>query len=138
MHQSQDQQRTGQYGPPTARVLLHNIRHGQQGGLVIFAAAAAVLGLMIAAAAMTMFLLNKNSTAAQVRQLQHELTAEQSTLSQARASSDGQYHSLSGKITSIDNALNYLGQFNTTCTQDFTGPNGPAEYWFLCSNKLPG
>ena len=138
MYQSHDQQRTRQYGPPTARVLLHNIRHGQQGRLVIVAAAAAVLGLAIAAAALTMFLLNQNSTAAQVRQLRQELTAEQSTLSQARASSDGQYHSLSGKITSIDNALNYLGQFNTTCTQDFTGPNGPAEYWFLCSNHLPG
>jgi hypothetical protein len=138
MYQSQDQNGTTPYGPPTARVPLHNIRHGRGGRLVTLAAAAALLSLTLAAAALTMLLLNGGSTATQIRQMQQELTAEQSALSQAQASGNGQYRGLSGKITSIDTALDYLGQFDQTCTQDFTGPNGPAEYWFLCSSHLPG
>jgi hypothetical protein len=138
MYQSHDQNRTTPYGPPTTRVLLHNIRHGQGGGLVILAATAALLSLALAAAALTMFFLNRDSTAAQIRRMQQTIASEQSALSQAQSSSAGQYRNLSGRITSIDNALTYMGQFNSTCTQDFTGPDGPAEYWFPCSAKLPG
>jgi hypothetical protein len=58
MYQSQDQNGTTPYGPPTARVLLHNIRHGQGGRLVTLAAAAALLSLTLAAAALVPVLLS--------------------------------------------------------------------------------
>ena len=136
----QDQSTTRTAGPATARLFLHNIRHGKggsQGRLVIVVSVAAVA---LAVAAITLLVLTRNSTAAQISQMQQELTAEQAkvaALSQAESGNTGQLHGMSGKISTIDNALTYLGQFDQSCTQDFTGPNGPAEYWFLCANHAP-
>lgn len=137
------QQGTRQYGPATARILLHNIRHGEkgQGWLVIAAAAVAVLALMIAAAALTMLFLGKSSETAQLSQMRQQLAAVQAAgqtaLSQAEAASSSQYRSLSGKVATIDGAIAYFEQFSSTCSQDFTGPAGPAEFWIPCSSKLP-
>lgn len=37
-----------------------------------------------------------------------------------------------GKDAGIDNALAVLAPYNKICTQDLTGPNGPAAFYFPC------
>ena len=47
-------------------------------------------------------------------------------------------NSLSGKVGNIGAEVNYLSQYATACSMDFTGPNGPAEYWLPCANQKAG
>ena len=60
-----------------------------------------------------------------------------STAQSAQSKSDSSLSSLSGKVTGIDNALAALAPYSTVCSQDLTGPNGPAAFYFLCTDQKP-
>ena len=67
----------------------------------------------------------KNAVSGQLSQISQAVRHEQSD----RASG---YNSLNGKITAADRAINGFMQFSLLCSQDLTGPNGPAQFDFPC------
>jgi hypothetical protein len=48
------------------------------------------------------------------------------------------YASLSGRVGTLENGMASLAPFNKTCSTDLTGPNGPAEFFFMCTDQRPG
>ena len=85
---------------------------------------------------MTIFLFvsYRGSATGQINQLSRALDQAQS-----KAASD--YSTVSAQISSINNQLsplNRFGIYNQVCTQDFTGPNGPAVYTFPCAQQKSG
>jgi len=58
-------------------------------------------------------------------------------LSTAQSAQSKSESSLSEKVTGIDNALAALAPYSTVCSQDLTGPNGPAAFYFLCTDQKP-
>ncbi len=133
----QDQERTTPYGPPqTARVAHHIFRHGSS-RLVIFAVIAGLFGLALSAASMTLLVSYRSTATAQINQMRQELGQEQSNLSKAQSSDAGSYNGLSGKVSAINTAMAALAPYSKVCSTDLTGPNGPAQFWFLCSDQHP-
>jgi hypothetical protein len=131
----QGQERTTPYGSPaTGRVFLHQFKHGSSGRLTIFAAIAGLLGIAVSAASMALFLTYKSSAETQIRQLQQAVYNAQAD-NQSNASS---LSSQAGKLSSINAALSAIAQFSKVCSQDLTGPNGPAQFFFQCTDTKPG
>jgi|SRR5580704_4070677 hypothetical protein len=134
----QDQDRTTPYGPAqTARVAHHIFKHGSP-RLVILAVIAGLLGIVVGAASLTLFLTYKSTAETQIRQLQQAVSNAQAG-NQSNVSS---LKSVSGKISGIDATLNTLAgnvaPFNMTCSQYLTGPNGgPTTFYFACSDTKP-
>jgi len=111
--------------------------HDQRTPRINWAAAGAyitaALGLGIAIAPTELFLSYRETAATQISQLRQALSTAQS----AQSKSDSSLSSLSGKVTGIDNALAALAPYSTVCSQDLTGPNGPAAFYFLCTDQKP-
>ncbi len=124
---------TRPYSPQTARVAHHIFKH-ESPRLVIFAVIAGLLGLALGAASLTFFLSYKSSAQAQINQLQ-------AAVSNAQAGNQGNTSSIDGqaaKISAINAALSALAPYSKICSTDLTGPNGPAQFYFLCSDQKPG
>jgi len=68
--------------------------------------------------------------AAQIAQLRQEL-------GKARASDARSLSGLAGQVSGMDSALNALAPYNRVCSTDLTGPNGPAQFYFLCTDQKP-
>jgi len=126
------EEQTRPYGQQTARVAHHIFKHGSP-RLVIFAAIAGLLALAVSAASVTLFLTYKSSAETQIRQLQQAVANAQAD-NQSNASS---LNSQAGKISSINAALSALAPYSKVCSQDLTGPNGPAQFFFMCSDTKP-
>ena len=136
----EDQQRARPYGsnPQTARVFLHNIRHGQGSGrLVIFALIAGLLGIAVGVASLTLFLSYKSTVTAQMREMRQAVAQEQSSLSKAQSGNASSVSGLSSKVTAIGAGMAALAPYSSVCSQDLTGPNGPAQFYFLCTDQKP-
>jgi len=97
----------------------------------------AALGLGIAIAVTALFLGYKGSVAGQMSQLRQEVAKAQSAAKSANARNAGSINSLSGKVASLGKATSVLSQFGMVCSQDLTGPNGPAQFFFPCSDQRP-
>lgn len=126
----EDQQRTA---PQAGRVFFHQFKHSTGRGPVIFAAIAGLLGIAVSVASLTFFLSYRSTTGAQIRQLQQ-------AVSNAQAASQGNVSSLnglSGKVGSINAALSALAPYSKICSTDLTGPNGPEQFYFLCTDQKP-
>ncbi len=130
----QDQERTRPYGSPaTARVFLHQLKHGSSGRLVIFAAIVGLLGLALGAASLAFFLSYRSSVTAQMQTIRQELNQAQSSLSSNSSSVNG----LSNKISAINAAMAAIAPYNQVCSQALIGQNGPATFYFMCSDLKP-
>ena len=92
----------------------------------------AALALGIAVAVTILFLSYRTATSAQMRQLSHEVANAESAAQTAGTRSAGSVKSLSGRVTSLENAMVAVGQFGMVCSQDLTGANGPAQFDFPC------
>jgi hypothetical protein len=68
--------------------------------------------------------------AAQIAQLRQ-------ALGKARASDARSLTGLASQVSGMDSALNALAPYNRVCSTDLTGPNGPAEFFFLCTDQKP-
>jgi hypothetical protein len=68
--------------------------------------------------------------AAQIAQLRAGLARAQSRNASGLAG-------LASQISGMDSALNALAPYNRVCSTDLTGPNGPAEFFFLCTDQKP-
>jgi uncharacterized protein HemX len=129
----QDQERTTPYGPPqTARVAHHIFKHGSP-RLVIFAAIVALLGLALGAASLTFFLSYRSTATAQIRQLQQAVANAQADNQSNTSSLSG----LSGKVSTIDAGMAALAPYSKICSTDLTGPSGPAQFYFACTDQRP-
>ena len=124
----QGQDRTAPYGPPQAARVSHHIFRHQSGQLVIFAVILGLLGLALGAASLTFFLSYRSTTTAQIRQLQQAVANAQQS-NQGNVSS---LNSQASKIRSLNAAMAAIAQFDTVCSTDLTGPNGPAQWDFMC------
>jgi hypothetical protein len=102
---------------------------------MIFAAAVALLALAVSTASITLLLSYKSTAQAQIRELQQAVASAQSA-SRGRAST-GQVDGLAARVSTISAALSALAPFNKVCSTDLTGPNGPAEFFFACSDQKP-
>jgi hypothetical protein len=102
---------------------------------VIFAAAVALVGLAVSMASITLLLQYRGTAQAQISQLQRAVASAQAA-SQGRASAS-QVDGLAAKVSTISAALSALAPFNKVCSTDLTGPNGPAEFFFACSDQKP-
>ena len=121
--------------PASGRIFLHQFRHGSPGrGPLVFALIAGLLGIAVGVASLTFMLSYRSTAQAQIRQLQ-------AAVANAQAGNQGnaqQLNGLSNKITGIDAGMAAVAQFNQVCSQDLTGPAGPAQFWFACSDQRPG
>jgi hypothetical protein len=136
----QDQDQTRPYGTPTARVFMHNIRHGRQGRLVIVAAAVALLALALAAASLTFLLSYRSTAGAQISQMQRQLGAMSQRLQSAQKAQNAEassYSGLSGKVDAMSASVGALTQYNITCAQALESQAGPGTYYFPCSATRP-
>jgi hypothetical protein len=48
------------------------------------------------------------------------------------------FASLNGKVSTIDAGMAALAPYSKICSTDLTGPNGPEQFYFLCTDKNPG
>lgn len=128
-----EDQRTRPYGSPaTARVFLHQLKHGS-GKLVMLAAIAGLLGLLLGVASLALLVSYRSTATAQMNQVRQELTQAQSSLYKAQSD----YSGLSNKISAIDAAMSALAPYSKVCSTDLTGPNGPAQFFFMCRDTKP-
>jgi hypothetical protein len=129
------QERTRPYGnPATARVFLHQLKHGTSGRLVILAVTVALLSLALGAASLTFFLSYRDAATAQIHQLQQAVSNAQAD----NASNASSLNGVSGKLNTINAALAAITPYGKVCSTDLTGPNGPAQFFFLCTDQRPG
>jgi hypothetical protein len=131
-----EDQRTRPYST-TGRVFLHQFKHGSSGRLVIFAAIIGLLGLALGAASLTFLLSYRTMATAQINQMRQELNQEQSNLDKAQSGNASSYNGLSNKVSAINAAMSALAPYSKVCSTDLTGPNGPAQFYFLCSDQKP-
>jgi hypothetical protein len=87
--------------------------------------ALAALGVGFGIACLLLFIGYKNTVSGQLSHIGQAVQNEQS----ARAN---EYKSLNGKVAATDSVINDLTQFSSVCSQDLTGPNGPAQFDFPC------
>jgi hypothetical protein len=93
------------------------------------------LGLMLAAATLTMFLLWKGSVAVQIGQLRSQLTTAQAQATTASTGVAGVSRRLDGTSHDVNELQALVGSYSFVCSQDLTGPNGPAMFVFPCQQK---
>lgn len=96
--------------------------------ITVFAAlAAAAVALYIAVQAMG----TVDTLTAQNRQLRNQMAS-------LKFSEHNDYATVNGKVITLGRALAPILPYTVNvCSQDLTGPNGPAQFWFLCSNQRP-
>lgn len=131
MHQPHDYVNQPHDYIPTA--VIHDERRLRINWATAGAYITAALGLGIAIAVTALFLSYRETVTTQMSQLRQALSTAQSAQSKSNSGLSG----LSGKVTGIDNALAALAPYSTICSQDLTGPNGPAAFYFLCTDQKP-
>jgi hypothetical protein len=107
--------------PPPRRV-----RWGVIGPLFVGAA-----GVMLAAATLALFLVWRGSVTGQISQLRAELATAQS----GEAGLSGLTSRLNGVSRDVTALQSQFGSYAYVCSQDLTGPNGPAVFVFPCEQK---
>ena len=93
------------------------------------------LGLMMATATLTVFMLWKGSVAVQLSQLRAELATAQSQATSTGTGLSGLSRRMDGMTHDVDALQGLVGGYSTVCSTDLTGPNGPAVFFFLCQQK---
>jgi hypothetical protein len=131
MHQPHDYVNQPHEYIPTA--VIHDQRSMRINWATAGAYITAALGLGIAIAVTALFLSYRGTVATQMSQLRQALSTAQS----AQSKSDSSLSALSRKVTGIDNVLAALVPYSKICSQDLTGPNGPAAFYFLCTDQKP-
>jgi hypothetical protein len=99
--------------------------------------AIACISLGVAIAAVAVLLSWKSASTAQADRMQNQLATVSSQLQAARTANSASVGGLAAKVSSIDAAMAALAQFNQVCSQDLTGANGPAQFFFLCTDQKP-
>jgi hypothetical protein len=101
-----------------------------RGGVIV-----ALIAMAVSAAALTFTFVSRSSADTQISRLQSQVATMNSEL--ARTADTSTVNGLTGKVTSLENAMGAVGQFSTICSQDLTGPNGPAQFFFMCTDQKP-
>ena len=93
------------------------------------------VGLMLAAATLAMFLIWKGSVTVQISQLRSELAKAQATEASNGAGLAGLTERVRGTNREVAGLESLFGGFGDVCSQDLTGPSGPAVFLFPCQQK---
>lgn len=112
----------------------HLENHGRLTIGIGIIAAVSFAGMIVLA---VMFFMYKSTATTEIRQLQLTNSTQQAALVQDQSSNANGYNSLSGKLGSMQAALSVLAPYSQICVQDFTGPNGPAQYYIPCTDQKP-
>jgi hypothetical protein len=111
--------------PPPRRV-----RWGVLGPLLVGA-----MGVLLAAATLALLLVWKGSVTVQISQLRAQLVTAQATEAGNGAGLSGMTRRLDGMNRSVTALESLVGGYTYVCSQDLTGPNGPAVFVFPCQQK---
>jgi hypothetical protein len=109
-------------------------RRGRIPALALGAYAIGLLGVVVAAITLGLFLSFKAQAQGELHQARKELATEQANLSKVQLSNDSRYTKLFGSVSGVANAL---APYSMICSQALIGPSGPAQYYFACSNTKP-
>ncbi len=109
-------------------------RRGRIPALALGAYGAGLLGIVLAAVTLALFMTYKSQTQAQLGQVRHELATTQSNLSKLQASTGSKYAKM---VSTVSGIANTVAPYNMVCSQDLTGANGPAQFWLPCSDVKP-
>jgi hypothetical protein len=93
------------------------------------------MGLLLASATLALFLVWKGSVAVQMSQLRAELATAQSSEAGASSGLSGLTSRLNGVSRDVTALQTLFGGYSYVCSQDLTGPNGPAVFVFPCEQK---
>jgi hypothetical protein len=107
---------------------------GRIPALALGAYAAGVLGVVLAAVTLALFLMYKGQAQTQLHQVRQALATTQTSLAKAQSRDDTRYTKLVGTVSNIGNAL---APYSMICSTDLQGQAGPAQYWFACSDTKP-
>jgi hypothetical protein len=102
--------------------------------LALGAYGAGLLGIILAAVTLALFVTYKGQATAQLGQVRQQLATTRTNLAKAQAASDSKYTKLFSSVSGIGNAI---APYNMTCSTDLQGQNGPAQYYFACSDAKP-
>jgi type II secretory pathway pseudopilin PulG len=67
-----------------------------------------------------------------------QITQLRQALARAQSGSARSISGLAGQVSGMDSALNAMAPYSKICSTDLTGPNGPAEFFFQCTDQKPG
>jgi hypothetical protein len=115
---------------PHAAPVRQKVRWATAGPLLVGA-----LGVALAAFTLAMFLAWKSSEATQISQLQRELTAAQSQAASTSTGLSGLTQRVGGMNRYVAALEGLVGSYTFVCSQDLTGPSGPAVFYFPCQQK---
>jgi hypothetical protein len=93
------------------------------------------VGVMLAAATLALFLMWRGSVAVQISQLRSELVTAQTTGASNGAGLSGMTRRLDGMGRGLTALQALVGGYTYVCSQDLTGPNGPAVFVFPCQQR---
>jgi len=93
------------------------------------------VGVMLAAATLALFLIWKGSVTVQISQLRAQLATAQSSEAGASSGLSGLTSRLNGVSRDVTALQSQFGGYTYVCSQDLTGPNGPAVFVFPCQQK---
>jgi hypothetical protein len=123
------------YSQPVTAVIHHapplrRVRWGVIGPLLVGA-----VGVMLAAATLALFLIWKGSVTVQISQLRAQLATAQASEASNGAGLSGLTRRLDGMNRDVTALESLVGGYTYVCSQDLTGPNGPAVFVFPCQQK---
>ncbi len=97
---------------------------------------AGVAGLALVCVSLALFLVWHGSVDAQVTQLRNQLA----TVQAGQGNGTEVVTRLAKKVTTLADGLaglDWIAAYGDTCSTDLTGPNGPAVYFFPCTEQKP-
>jgi hypothetical protein len=127
---------TQPYPPPAASLRLSEPAPAPRRGAPWLAVACCLVS--IASLVLAAWVLSAQSSARQAAARQAAQIAQlRQALGKERASDARSLSGLAGQVSGMDSALNALAPYNRVCSTDLTGPNGPADFFFLCTDQKP-
>jgi hypothetical protein len=118
------------YPPPTvATAVIRDRRHINW--RLVGAYATAALGVGVAIATLLVLFSYKSAVQTQITQMSR-------TIQQEHTANSNDWASLNSKYSGMVPIINSITAYDSICSQDLEGPNGPARFYFACSSNRPG
>jgi hypothetical protein len=92
---------------------------------------------VLAVVALTFTFMSHSSADGQLSQMRSQLTAMSGQVQAAEAKQAAEASTYSGLSGKLGNLTSVVGEFPEICTQDLTGSDGPAAFYFLCTDHKP-
>jgi hypothetical protein len=124
------------YPPPPASLRLSEPAAAPRRGVPWLALACCLVS--IASLLLAGYVWSAQSSARQAAARQATQIAQlRQTLARAQSGNAKTISGLAGQVSGIGSTLNAMAPYSKICSTDLTGPNGPAEFFFLCTDQKP-